>query len=806
MKLDGISLNMLEINRKLDRIMLDKEDIAKSAVKCAVPPSRPPIFFGRDDLVETIAGHLLTSDQRHVVLCGAGGIGKSSLAKAVINEPRIVSAFGPLRLFVRFDDMQVSQVSHSGFVERIAQELGVCTSNNTSLRNVCEFFTTNRVLLVIDNAETLQEAGGSASLIDQSISDFGAYSLVTIMITSRNRRHPANLRCHTFDIQPLDPQSARDAFLAIYGVGAQPDTAVLDHLLSSVDHHPLSINLLANAAEENQWGLSELKREWESQHTKVLDVGEGKADNLAITLELSLCAPSVTNLGEDVARSIVGIIAFFPQGVPRDRVANVFPSVSSIRKVIDTLCRHSLLLRRGDFITMLAPVRLYAVHELTRPQGRIFSDVRVYYYKELLHNVKALINNEDLNIESLVAFDLSLLKDPNAQVRLSEVLRHTSAFIWGLAYHNPRSTIIQPMVLAFPEFRWPSRGPRAGPVLHIRNKLLCLRDLADLAYIRHDTSCSLELYTMTRDLGFAFDQPGIAMRALMWLAGAVRRQGLFCDAKQEIERAMTSNAWIHAGANEWGTAALMLGFIKFYTTIAPSDGLFGDAYESYRASFDTGNAHISASWRCTARAYMDADLEGARAELQSCLSRLTSRDEAQGYQGTYFFQLAKVAALEGNFDETQDFLRQTRSAHLKGGKTSHATLALVNQAAIASNQGDFDKSETLLQEAEKERGNRQPLADYVQARNKLFAGRLDEAKALYEELRTTAVLGEIGVMENRAGDAEECFADAASLCEKMGMAPALLFKRSVFSALDNRFHEWDSYLDQTVEKIPDSTV
>ncbi|KAH7917868.1 hypothetical protein BV22DRAFT_1135050 [Leucogyrophana mollusca] len=80
---------------------------------CDPPPPRPSMFFGRDGLVRDAVESLNT---RHVVLVGPGGIGKSSIAKAILNEDAVMARFKDRRFFVRFDDINASQVTHDIFI------------------------------------------------------------------------------------------------------------------------------------------------------------------------------------------------------------------------------------------------------------------------------------------------------------------------------------------------------------------------------------------------------------------------------------------------------------------------------------------------------------------------------------------------------------------------------------------------------------------------------------------------------------------------------------------------------------------
>jgi len=478
--------------------------------------------FGRGELIERVVG--LAETLTSIALIGAGGIGKTSTALTVLHDDRIEQRFGDNRRFIRCDKFPAS-LPH--FLHHLSMAIGAGVEHPKDLTPLRKFISSREIFIVLDNAESvLDPQGRDAQDIYDVVEELSRFNNVCLCVTSRISIIPP--ACESLDVPTLSMEAAQDTFYCIYKRGERSDQ--VSSILGQLDFHPLSVTLLATVAHHNKWSTDRLEKEWGKQRTGVLRTQHNRS--LAATVELSLASPMFQELGPD-ARELLGVVAFFPQGVDEDNFDWLFPTLPDRTSAFDTFCNLSLTYPSGRYVTMLAPLRDYFSPKDPR-SSRLLCATKDHYFSRLSVHVDPnepgfeearWIVSEDVNVEHLL--DVFTSTDADSD----DVWKACANFILHLHWHKPR-----PVVLGLKIKGLPDDHPFKPDYLHALSGLFALVG-------NHAEEKQLLGYTL-KLCGERGDNLNLA-RALLLLSGVNRWLGLYEEGISQAMQALEIYKQLH---------------------------------------------------------------------------------------------------------------------------------------------------------------------------------------------------------------------------------------------------------------------
>jgi Cdc6-like AAA superfamily ATPase len=128
-------------------------------------PSKPKIFHGRNSELSDIL-HLFSQGTPRIAILGAGGMGKTSLARAVIHHTEITERYNQHRFFIACE----SAATQVELAALIGAHIGLKPGRDLTHPVIQYLSSSSDSLLILDNLETLWEPAESRGNIEGFLS------------------------------------------------------------------------------------------------------------------------------------------------------------------------------------------------------------------------------------------------------------------------------------------------------------------------------------------------------------------------------------------------------------------------------------------------------------------------------------------------------------------------------------------------------------------------------------------------------------------------------------------------------------
>ncbi|KAJ7178273.1 P-loop containing nucleoside triphosphate hydrolase protein, partial [Mycena filopes] len=338
-------------------------------------PASTQIFHGRESELADIL-KLFNQGNPRIAILGAGGMGKTSLAKAVLHEDTIAGRYTQYRFFIPCDKAG-SKVELAAL---IGAHLGLKPGTDMTQAVLQHLSQNPHTLLVLDNLETLWEPVELRNEIEEFLSLLTEITTLSLLITMRGAERPSKVqwtRPFLLPLRPLAQDAAQKVFQDIADDGHLPEE--VNQVLQLTDNVPLAICLLASLVDVE--GCPMVLSRWQTEKTSMISEGHDKRSNMELSISLSLSSPRMTSLPH--ARDLLSLMAMLPDGLTDAELRQVHFPLQDILGCKAALVRTALAyIDDGNRLKVLVPIREY-MHKLFPPTDPMIKPL-LRHFQELL--------------------------------------------------------------------------------------------------------------------------------------------------------------------------------------------------------------------------------------------------------------------------------------------------------------------------------------------------------------------------------------------------------------------------------------
>ena len=383
-------------------------------------------------------------------------------------------------------------------------------------------------------------------------------------------------------------------------------------------------------------------------------------------------------LGPD-ARELLGVIAFFPQGVDENNIDWLFPTIAGRKNTFDKFCVLSLTYRSDGFITMLAPIRdhLSPKDPASTP---LLCSTKDRYFSRLSVDVRPgqpgsedarWIRSEDVNVEHLL--DVFTTVDS------------TSGVVWGacvnfmnhLYWQKPRLVVLGAKIEALADDH-PS-------------KLDCLSKFSELFQRVGNHTEPKRLLTHILKLAREQEDDGKLARALYFLSIAHISTEQFEEGVREMKEAL----------EVWERLGEITNQVMCLAQLAASLNAAGQLDAAEEAALRVVDLFPENEPLLACRCHHTlGDIYQSKGEIEKAIHHLevalgiASSSNFPTLWSVVHLSLANLFAGEGRFDDAHTHTEHAKLQAANSNDTCTLGLAMWYQAVFLHRQHRFEEAKS----------------------------------------------------------------------------------------------------------------
>ncbi|KAH7099945.1 hypothetical protein BKA62DRAFT_659196 [Auriculariales sp. MPI-PUGE-AT-0066] len=639
-------------------------------------PARPSCFKGRMNQLSALVKLVCESLNVRIAIMGPGGMGKTSLAKAILHDEAVVNVVQDNRFFVSVEDV----IDIESAAKRLAEQLGVGETSDPQSAAISALQTLSRSLMVIDNLETLWFSNNAAAQKDterflQRLADIPS---LTLIVTSRGSVTPSGIEWtndQSAELDAISLDAARETFEQIAGrPQVTTECDALDKLLTGVDCMPLAVTLLAQLARHNN-SPSQLLQRWHHSKTAFIRTGgDHRESSVNVSIQISL------NLLRDMTSGTEGgqllsICAHLPDGLRLPVFAQLVSHFSDIHAARDLLVTFALVsVGSNDELRMLSPVRHFVLNRLPMTASHLAALRDIYFAiatsgpLELDENFSKLAKNVAPEYGNLTSLLLHLIETEEPSWELCDAVYAVSEY----SYHTAPSPTLHE---AF----------RLRLTTHPAWLAQCLLNLGRTRLIRDEYSLAIDNFQAARELHPTLGNKASEAQCRQCLGMCLRMQDSYEAAEWELHAARDSFVELDREIDA-ARCAQELGDI--YRMRGENEQAIVH-FTSARDTFKGRGERLYAA-QCTRNLgliQLDQDnLPAAESELQFAMSEFEAVCDSLGAAQCRKY-LGDVRIRQGDYDSAEKLLVSAKDVYVQLGVQSDLANCHWSFGMLYHNQG-----------------------------------------------------------------------------------------------------------------------